>query len=43
MLVTKKPNDRASLQAALDGCEGCHTFSLHKCEVDIDGMTTTME
>jgi len=43
LLVTKKPNDRDSLQAALDGCEGCHTFSLHKCEVDIDGMTTTME
>jgi fucokinase len=42
LLVTRKPNDTMALQAALDSVPECHTFSLHKCEIDVAGMTTTI-
>eukprot|EP01047_Picozoa_sp_COSAG01_P053670 COSAG01_NODE_5779_length_4036_cov_256.771654_3_plen_51_part_00 len=32
---------RVLAQAALDSIPECHSFSLHTCEVDIDGMQTT--
>jgi len=41
LLVTKEPRDREGLQAALDTI--VHTFTLHDCEVDSEGMTTKVD
>merc|ERR1711959_802898 len=41
LLVTKEPNDKEGLQAALDSI--VHTFSLHECEVDSEGMMTKID
>ena len=41
LLVTKAPNDRASLQAVLDSKPELNIFSLHECTIDTDGMSTS--